>query len=175
MFEGKNYILSKENGNRVLLKKFIEYKVTGVGFFIGFLFLGALLIFEDFGGTRFYTYGIILICIGLFICILFLPLKIKVTEYKDEFIIEKVNSFWIKSRFKISKKENPKILGVKIMSLSGDRRYINNHLYNLRISYAGGEIKLHQSFVPNGYSHLSNPEQIKEIADFFKLPYKLID
>jgi hypothetical protein len=171
MFEGENYILSKEKGNKVLIKKFVEYKVTGVGFFVGFLFLGLLLIFADFDGTRYYLFGIALICVGLFFLLALIPLKIKLTQSKDEFIIEKVNSFWIKSKFKISKKENPIILGVKIMSLSGDRRYIDNHLYNLRISYAGGEIKLHYPLRTAGYSHLSNPKQIKEIADFFGLSY----
>jgi hypothetical protein len=189
MFEGKNYILSKENGNKVLIKEFAWYKITGLGFFIGLLLLGVFLLSFSFDMADYSSIlwknliGIFLIFLGLLSLFISLPLKMKVTEFKNEFLIEKINSFWIKKEFKINKSKKPIILGVKIRSLQGKIKYIDNHvykyignhLYNLRISYTGGEIRLHYRLVPGGYTHLSNPEQIREIAHFFRLPYKLIE
>jgi hypothetical protein len=174
----KNYILSEENGNKVLTKKFPDYKFFGWFIFIVFSAMGIyLMVVEDYT-----IFGGILTGLGLLFFILTISLKMKMTEHKDEFLIEKVYPLWIKKKFNLNKKEKPIILGIKESpslydGVAGPYEG-GNRLYTLKVSYNKNMINLYYSIDFMSFRSAmdwSIPEQIKEVADFFKLPYKLIN
>lgn len=173
----KNYILSKENGKKVLVKKFKDYKFFGLIIFLGFTGFGIpLIIIKD--ATIF---GSVLIGLSCLLVIMVIPLKMKMTEYKNEFLIEKIYPLWVKKEFKINKKEKPIILSIKESPsmYDGLGKYNGgDNLCILKVSYNKNVINLYYSMdfmSVRGARDWSTPEQIREIAKFFNLPYKLID
>jgi hypothetical protein len=177
----RDYFLN-ENGNKVLSRNLRGQKIRGIILCLAFFGFGILLIASNLERTDFSSnlyknlWGIFLICLSSLFLLIFLPLKMKITEYKEEFLIERVNPFWIKREFKISKKENPILLGAKQRRSGGDASiYLGKHLYTLRFSYNGNIINLVNLYFLFSPELWNTPEEIKEIADYFKLPYKLLD
>lgn len=171
----KNYILTKENGNKILLKKFLGIKFSGLVISFALFVFGFLLIFINLSHTDFSSVldGIFLIFLSLLFAFSIIPLSIKIKEHKDKFLIEKTYSFWIKKNFEISKKENPIVLGVKHSRFLSESMILSNKLYELKLSYnENKDMKLNYPISTVG-SPWNTPEEIKEIADFFELPFKL--